>query len=166
MRLPGVAIDPEFWVGGGFVVDVVNELTQVFDVQQKNCSVVSPVKAKNWPQAVDMDVGTTTRQASESTNMPGLVFEQQYADGSCDISLVERQPDFDVSRVTTVDVSSASLIDKVLPVIFTCVVVVCTVLSDAFARNGLLTRSSHLLLKIRQVRVAKGQKSSRQRATK
>ena len=111
LRLPGVAIDPEFWVGGGFVVNVVNSL-QVSDVQQKNCSVVSPEKAKNWPQAVDMDVGTTTRQAIESTNMPGLAFEQQYADGSCDISLVERQPDFDVSRVTTVDVSSASLIGR------------------------------------------------------
>lgn len=111
LRLPGVSIDPEFWVGGGFVVNVVNSL-QVSDVTQENCFVVSPLKAKNWPQKPDKGVDTTAHQVSQSTNMPELAFEQQDADGSCDISLVERQPDFDVSRVTTVDVSSASLIGR------------------------------------------------------
>ena len=40
------------------------------------------------------------------------MFEQQDADGSCGVSVVKRQPDFDVARVTTVDVSSASLIGR------------------------------------------------------
>ena len=40
------------------------------------------------------------------------MFEQQDADGSCGVSVIKRQPDFDVARVTTVDVSSASLIGR------------------------------------------------------
>ena len=110
LKLPGVAIDPEFWVGGGFVVDVENSL-QVSNVETKNCLVIASEKAEKWPKIVNGSTGTPARLASQS-NTSGFVFEQQGADGSCGVSVVKRQPDFDVARVTTVDVSSASLIGR------------------------------------------------------
>ncbi len=110
LQLPGVAIDPELWVGGGFVVDVENSL-QVSNVTTENCLAVAPEKAQKWPKIVNARTGTYAGLASQSV-MPGFVLEQQGADGSCDVSVVKRQPDFDIARVTTVDVSSASLIGR------------------------------------------------------
>ena len=42
----------------------------------------------------------------------GFVFEQQESNGSCMVSVTKRRPEFDVARVTTIDVSSASLIGR------------------------------------------------------
>ena len=109
-QLPGVSIDPEFWVGGGFVVDVENSL-QVSNVTTENCLAVAPEKAGKWPKVVNIRPGTHARLVSQSST-PGFVFEQNGADGLCSVSVVKRQPDFDVARVTTVDVSSASLIGR------------------------------------------------------
>ena len=79
--------------------------------RQKNCLVIASEKAEKWPKIVNGSTGTPARLASQS-NTSGFVFEQQGADGSCGVSVVKRQPDFDVARVTTVDVSSASLIGR------------------------------------------------------
>ena len=110
LQLPGVAIDPELWVGGGFVVDVENSL-QVSNVTTIDCLAVAPEKAEKWPKIVNARMGTSAGLASQSVT-PGFVFEQQSANGSCGVSVVKRQPDFDIARVTTVDVSSASLIGR------------------------------------------------------
>ncbi len=110
LQLPGVAIDPELWVGGGFVVGIENSL-RVSNVTTENCLAIAPEKAEKWPKIANVSTGTPARPASQS-NTPGFVFEQQGADGSCGVSVVKRQPDFDVARVTTVDVSSASLIGR------------------------------------------------------
>ena len=110
LQLPGVAIDPKFWGGGGFVINVENTL-QVSDVVAENCLAVASEKAVEWPKVASFGTGPLDGLASQFSE-PGFVFEQQDADGSCGISVVKRQPDFDVARVTTVDVSSASLIGR------------------------------------------------------
>ena len=110
LQLPGVTIDPELWVGGGFFVDVENSL-QVSNVATGKCLAMAPEKAMEWPRVANFSAGTRNRLTSHS-GVPGFVFEQQDADGSCGVSVVKRQPDFDVARVTTVDVSSASLIGR------------------------------------------------------
>lgn len=110
LQLPGVAIDPELWVGGGFFIDVENTL-QVSDVVAENCLAIAPENAVEWPKLDGFRTGPLEGLASQFSK-PGFVFEQQDAGGSCGVSVVKRQPDFDVARVTTVDVSSASLIGR------------------------------------------------------
>jgi len=109
-QLPGVAIDAELWVGGGFFIDVENTL-QVSDVVVGNCLAVAPEKAVEWPKVANFSTGSLDGFASQRSES-GFAFEQQDADGSCGVSVMKRQPDFDVARVTTVDVSSASLIGR------------------------------------------------------
>ena len=57
-QLPGVSIDPEFWVGGGFVVDVENSL-QVSNVTTENCLAVAPGKAGEMAEGSQCKNGYT-----------------------------------------------------------------------------------------------------------
>ena len=59
-----MAIDPEFWVGGGFVVGVENSL-QVSNVETENCLVIASEKAEKWPKIVNGSTGTPARLASQ-----------------------------------------------------------------------------------------------------
>ena len=85
LQLPGVAIDPELWGGGGFFIDVENTL-QVSDVVAENCLAVAPEKAVEWPKVASFSTGSLDGFVSQSSE-PGFVFEQQDADGSCGVSL-------------------------------------------------------------------------------
>ena len=109
LQLPGVAIDPELWGGGGFFIDVENTL-QVSDVVAENCLAVAPEKAVEWPKVASFSAGSLDGFASQSSE-PGCVratrcrwFVWRFG--------CEEATGFDVARVTTVDVSSASLIGR------------------------------------------------------
>ena len=108
--LPGLAIDQKQWVSGGFTVGVENNL-QVSDVITEDCIAIAPEGSREWPKAVDSKAQTTFREANNRSDV-GFVFEQQESNGSCVVAVTKRRPDFDVARVTTIDVSSASLIGR------------------------------------------------------
>jgi len=108
--LPGLAIDQKQWVSGGFMVGVENNL-QVSDVGIENCIAIAPEGSRGWPKAVDSKAQTSYREANNRSDV-GFVFEQQESNGSCVVAVTKRRPEFDVARVTTIDVSSASLIGR------------------------------------------------------
>ena len=108
--LPGVAVGQKQWVSGGFIIGVANNL-QVSDVIIEDCIAIAPEGSRGWPKAVDSKAQTAYREVSNQGNV-GFVFEQQESNGSCEVSVTKRRPEFDVARVTTIDVSSASLIGR------------------------------------------------------
>ncbi len=110
LRLPGLAIDQKQWVSGGFMVGVENNL-QVSDVVIEDCVAIAPEGARGWPKARDSKSQASYREANNRSDV-GFVFEQQESNGSCVVAVTKRQPEFDVARVTTIDVSSASLIGR------------------------------------------------------
>ncbi|MDA7937606.1 hypothetical protein N9B71_00950 [Pirellulales bacterium] len=108
--LPGLAINQEQWVSGGFVIGVENNL-QVSDVIIEDCIAIAPEESGGWPKAMDSKLQAAYREGSNQGEA-GFVFEQQESNGSCMVSVTKRRPEFDVARVTTIDVSSASLIGR------------------------------------------------------
>ena len=59
--LPGLAINQEQWVSGGFVIGVENNL-QVSDVIIEDCIAIAPEESGGWPKAMDSKLQAAYRE--------------------------------------------------------------------------------------------------------
>lgn len=110
LLLPGLCLNQEQWVSGGFIIDVEKNL-QISGVEIDKCIAIAPEESREWPSGINIK-SQTAYDAESPRDDVGFVFEQQESDGSCNVTVAKRRPEFDVARVTTIDVSSASLIGR------------------------------------------------------
>ncbi len=107
VHLPGIGLPGRWWAGGGMRVQVDSEM-QLAEVDSTRWLAVPPTAAVHWPgQASAL---RTVSPADDSTG--GFAFEQQQAGGGVTVAVAARQPEFDIARVTTVDVTTAALIGR------------------------------------------------------
>lgn len=105
--LPGIGLPGRWWAGGGMRVQVEPEM-QLAEVVPTGWLAVPPTAAVHWPGQASASLAVPP--ADDSTG--DFAFEQQQAGGGVTVAVVARQPEFDIARVTTVDVTTAALIGR------------------------------------------------------
>ncbi len=97
-HVPAISPPSGLWAGGGLVLAVDPRLVVEEALPAGYVSVDASVAAA-WPIAVE----------PQQQGGPQLVFESQVSNASLAITLAPRQPEVDVRRVTTVDISAGSV---------------------------------------------------------
>jgi len=100
-RLPTIGPPEELWAGGGLVTHLDPRFV-VTGVTPTGYLPVDDAVVDAWPNAM----------AATDVEGPTLAFEAQAANATLSISVAPRQPDVEVSRVTTVDISAGSVIGQ------------------------------------------------------
>lgn len=106
IELPGLSVSPKCWAGGGMQVEIAPDL-QCAQVEQGGWLPVSLVEAKSWPLWV-----AASDRSSVSGGTAKLSFEQQKSNGHVRLTTAARRPEYDIARVTTVDVTATTLVGR------------------------------------------------------
>lgn len=99
--VPTVRVPAARWAGGGTAV-TIDALSTVADVVGESCSVVTSEAAARWPLPRQPD-----------RDLPAVVFvEQQGPAAALTLALKPRDPQLDVARVTTVELSPNAVLAR------------------------------------------------------
>ena len=104
--LPGFSLSPKCWAGGGMQVEIDPDL-QCAQFAQVGWLPVSAVEAEGWPLR-----STAADRLAATDGNAVLTFEQQQAMGQVKLTTAARLPEFDIARVTTVDVTTTTLVGR------------------------------------------------------
>lgn len=125
-QVPAARPPAAAWAGGGVRLEIDPALG-VIGTTSTDCLAVTPETASRWP------LPSRSRRPSagaDDAQRPAILhFEQQSADAALALALRRRQPQLDVARVTTVELSAGQVVGRAA-----CDVRVLT--GDAFAVTG------------------------------
>jgi len=108
-RFPGLAVEPAQWAGGGLRITAGEELRWTA-VSHRDCLPVAAEVAARWPLPSRTDPDGSGEDAG--ADRPLLTFELQRPEAAVAVSVAPRQPDLDIARVTTVDVTTSAVIGR------------------------------------------------------
>lgn len=109
LPLPQLRPPDSLWAGGG-VVATVDPLLAVERVAEEGCLPVDESVVAAWPLARNE---ATTQPAASSGVVAEVAFEWQSPGASVALTVAPRRPRFEVTRVTTVDISAGSVMAQV-----------------------------------------------------
>jgi uncharacterized membrane protein YhaH (DUF805 family) len=100
IELPGFALSGKCWAGGGMRVEIDPDL-QCAQVNSLGWLPVTRVEADRWPL-----------QPITADGVALLTFQQQQAERQVRLTTAARRPEFDIARVTTIDVTTTRLVAR------------------------------------------------------
>lgn len=108
---------PQAWAGGGIVVDI-DPLWAIIGMEAEGLVAVNEATAMRWPLPAERltdSQGLPAAEPAAAFPLPGrMLLESQAARQRLSLTLEPRRPEFDVARVTTVDVSPGVLLGSSL----------------------------------------------------
>jgi hypothetical protein len=110
-------LPPQAWAGGGIVVDI-DPLWAIIGMEAENLVAVNEATAMRWPLPAERSTdrqGLPAADPATAVPLPGrMLLESQAARQRLMLTLEPRRPEFDVARVTMVDVSPGVLLGSSL----------------------------------------------------
>ena len=106
LELPGLSVPRKCWAGGGMRVEIDPDL-QCAQANPTGWLPVSDAQADRWPRPP-----VAAGRPAAADGVAVLAFEQQRAGGQVRLTTAARRPEFDIARVTTVDVTTPSLVGR------------------------------------------------------
>jgi hypothetical protein len=106
--LPLVRAPRPRWAGGGMVLRLDPDLS-LTKIEFDECLAVTPEAASNWPLAT-LRAGETA--AAAAVRQPTVNVEQQGPRAEVRAAVAPRNPEWDVARVTTIDIAPAVVLGR------------------------------------------------------
>ena len=106
---PGLEVEAGQWAGGGLLLTAASDL-QWRAIEPADCLPIPAEEASRWPL---LDVaGAVSSEDSSPQTRPRLAFELQQPGAGVQVAVAPREPDLDIARVTTIDVTTAAVIGR------------------------------------------------------
>ena len=109
--LPLVRAPPPRWAGGGIVVRLAQDLS-LAKIEFDECLAVTPEAASGWPLAVGAAGVAGEAAAPFGVRQPTVNVEQQGPRAMVRAAVAPRDPEWDVARVTTIDITPAIVLGR------------------------------------------------------
>lgn len=109
--LPLIRAPRPRWAGGGIVVRLAQDLS-LAKIEFDECLAVTPEVAARWPLAVAAAGGTGEAVIPFGVRQPTVNVEQQGPRAIVRAAVAPRDPEWDVARVTTIDIAPAIVLGR------------------------------------------------------